>query len=38
MELLADRGVLPLTAQDQKKFLHPTINNELDPNLLDHME
>lgn len=33
-----DRGILPTDLSDLNKFIHPTIDNEHNPELLDHME
>lgn len=38
LNLLKDRGVLPVDPQEIDKFTNPTIENEHNPELLDHME
>lgn len=38
LNLFIDRGVLPTDPQEVSKFTNPTIDNEYNPELLDHME
>ena len=38
INLLLDRGVLPVNSEDVEKFVRPTEKNECNPELLDNME
>lgn len=38
LNLLKDRAVLPADPLEIDKFVNPTIENEYNPELLDHME
>jgi hypothetical protein len=37
INLMLDRGVLPINPSDVEKFTKPTKNNEYNPELLDNM-